>query len=204
MQNGFIYDLADQVVGSLNYLNIVKFFKFLAKRLTREDATKVELISNINVSIDIFIVLKWCLILFLWFTNTVGSFWTLLVFYLIWSNLHTYFYYHLWKKEKNRGLEKMRRRFVNLLLAVVYSNFSFAYLYSKVFQENFLWSFGNDNQNLQALLYSFLQSVFVGSESIIPKTLVAETLVVTQVLVSFVFLVVILSTSIPTQNESNL
>jgi len=201
MRNGFIYEVIDRLIESLNYLNLVEFFKFLAKRLTRQNAKKEELISNVNISIDIFIVLKWLVVLFIWLNNITGAFWTLLTFYLIWSNLHTYFYYHLWKKEKNGGLEKMRRRFVSLVLAISFSNVAFAYLYSKIFSENFAWKTGSALVDLSSLSYSFSQSLFIGSENVYPVTLLGEFLTVLQLIISFIFVVVILSASLPIQAE---
>lgn len=201
MRNGFIYEVIDRIIESLNYLNLVELFKFLAKRLTRQNAKKEELISNVNIAIDIFIVLKWLVVLFIWLNNITGAFWTLLTFYLIWSNIHTYFYYHLWKKEKNGGLEKMRRRFVSLVLAISFSNFGFAYLYSKVFSENFAWKIESTLIDQSSLLYSFSQSLFVGSGSVYPITLLGEFLTVMQLIISFIFVVVILSASLPAQTE---
>lgn len=201
MRNGFIYEVIDRIIESLNYLNLVELFKFLAKRLTRQNVKKEELISNVNISIDIFIVLKWLVVLFIWLNNITGGFWTLLTFYLIWSNLHTYFYYHLWKKEKNSGLEKMRRRFVSLVLAISFSNVAFAYLYSKIFSENFAWKTESALVDLSSLLYSFSQSLFIGSENVYPVTFLGEFLTVLQLIISFIFVVVILSASLPVQAE---
>jgi hypothetical protein len=201
MQDGFIYELINVIVSSLNYLNIVQLFKFVAKKLTPTNSSEDEIIANANIAIDIFIVLKWVFIIFLWLNDTTSPFWTLAVGYLIWSNLHTYFYHHLWKKDKNLGYKKTRRRFMNLIQALVFSNIAFAYLYSSVFYNNFSWGFYSGDKYLGSVIYSFLQSFFIGSNNIYPVNSNGGLVSMIQVLVSFLFITVILSTSIPTQKE---
>jgi len=92
MENGFIFKIVDTITVSLNYLNLVELFKLVAGKLTPESSLTAEKIKNCNIAIDIFIVVKWLLVVFLWANNITGSFWTVLTLYLIWSNYHTYFY----------------------------------------------------------------------------------------------------------------
>lgn len=65
MLNGFLYEIINAVVLGANYLNLVELYKSLARRLTPPGASSEVLIRNSNIAIDIFVVLKWALVIFL-------------------------------------------------------------------------------------------------------------------------------------------
>lgn len=197
MENGFIFKTVDTVTVSLNYLNLVEFFKFVARKLTPESSPTTEKIKNCNIAIDIFIVMKWVLMIFLWVNNINSPFWTLLTLYLIWSNYHTYFYYHVWKTPSSiTDFDKSRRRFISLIVAIFFNVVSFGYLYSTSFAQDFSW--GNiSNLPLNSLLFSISQSFFLGSSDVSPLTESGEVLTTVQSLITFIFIVIILAKSVP-------
>lgn len=201
MENGFIFKIVDTITVSLNYLNLVELFKLVASKLTPESSSTVEKIKNCNIAIDIFIVVKWSLLVFLWENNITGSFWTVLTLYLIWSNYHTYFYYHVWKAPSSTtDFDKSRRRFVALILAIFFNVISFGYLYSTSFVQDFNWS-NKNNLPISSLLFSTSQSFFLGSSNVSPVTDNGELLATIQSFITFIFIVIILAKSVPQGSE---
>jgi hypothetical protein len=125
MTNGYIHRIATLIVTICYYTNLVEGFKWLLGKLTKDKKRAYK-----NFAIDTFILLKWIFLILLWCFNAQSFLLTIVVSYLIWTNLFTYFYYHVWKTSKVDETERNQRRFVNLILAFTYSNVSFAYLYS--------------------------------------------------------------------------
>lgn len=202
MLNGFLYEIINSLVLGANYLNLVELFKSLARKLTPLGVSQEVLIRNSNIAIDIFVVLKWALVIFLWFNGIANPFWTVFVFYLVWSNLHTYFYYHLWKTDTGSGFERAKRRFVNLIQAVAFLDIAFGYLYATVFYDDFTWSnLIGSSRHASALLFSISQSFFIGSDIAHPLTLSGEILVLVQVAVAFIFVVILLAKSLPQEQK---
>lgn len=198
MRNGFIFDIFNSIVNGLNYLNLVEFFKFIAKSLSPANASTDLLKKNVNIAIDVFIVMKWFLIVFLWINKVNTPFWIFFTFYLIWSNMHTYFNYHLWMESKQSDLDRDRRRFISLILAIVFFIVSYGYLYSVVYADHFSWiNVDGLSKNMTALIYSVSQTIFIGSGLIYPTTKNGVLLVISETLVSFLFVVVLISRSLP-------
>lgn len=202
MTNGFIYEIVNVLVLSLNYLNLVELFKFIAKKLTPIGSDITKAISNCNIAIDIFIVLKWIFIIYIWSYQINNSLTTLLVFYLIWSNVHTYFYYHFWKKDGKNMYERVRRRFISLFQAVSFMVTTFGYLYSLPFYGEFLWPTDIANKSMQGLIYSLSQTLFVDITPVKPSTLNGQVLATIQTTLSFIFIAILLAKSIPQDKPS--
>lgn len=197
MKNGFLYEITDVLIRSQNYLNLVQLIKHIAKKLSIGSSAD-EQMKNANIAIDIFIIAKWLFIIYLWVDHVNGTFTTFVVYYLIWSSFQTYFYYHLWKDNIITTSDRSKRRLINLIQTLFFINVTFGYLYSVVYTGDFALSeIYFNNHDLAALIYSFSRSLFIDGNSITPQTPIAEFLSLAQSYISFIYVVVLLSKSLP-------
>ena len=200
MKYGFIYEIFRAIIEGLKYLNLVELFKLIAKKLnpTPLDERKVTIYSR--VAVDIYITLKWILLI-IFLLRSLNGFWScLIIWYLIITNIHTYFYYHVWDKSAINLMESdehcLRRRFINLLLAIAFSNISFAFLYCTFYSSGFNW--GNSGMsNSHAIWYSVSNSLAANYSSISPISDLANSVSMIQLLITFLFITIIVSRSIP-------
>ncbi len=204
MNNGFIFYLVNALSKVLRKIALVELFKVIAEKLT---VNQLKLNENKNTSIDIYIILKWILILCIWINSNSNFYLNILVFYLIFENLHTYFHIHLWDTLNTPlDIDRQRNRFIKLLSATAFSNLCFGYLYAIPFQDCFNFSKGF-NINYDALYYSIANSLTATAEGVKPKNTMGNFLSVMQVSITFLFVAVILNKSIPTndnqQNENS-
>lgn len=197
MQNGFIISTVKEIINAFYYLNLVEFFKFIAKKLTPINSSQDIIIRNSNIAIDIFIILKWLFIFLIWKVGVDNTFMTFFVFYLIITNIYTYFYYHVWLKvTQPLTYERNIRRFINLILAYSYSNFCYGYLYSVPYYSEMNWTQGF-NKDINGLLFSIANSLTSSIEGVKILTTMGNWISVSQVSLSFFFISIILSKSIP-------
>ena len=102
IDNGLIYPVFSIIVKFLFYLNIVEMFKKISDYLTlkyyqnhQEITQKIKIRRNRNITIDLFIISKFILIIAIMLMS-IPSIWAqTLVWYLLFYNVLTYFYYHL-------------------------------------------------------------------------------------------------------------
>jgi len=200
MKYGFIYEIFKAIIEGLKYLSLVELFKFIAKKLnpTPTDERKATIYSR--VAVDIYITLKWILLIIFLLTSLNGFWSCLIIWYLIITNIHTYFYYHVWDKAAINLLEAdehcLRRRFINLLLAITFSNISFAYLYYTYYSNGFNWD-NSGITRLHSIWYSISNSVAANYNGISPSTDLANSVSMIQLLITFLFVTIIISRSIP-------
>lgn len=200
MKYGFIYEIFKSIIEGLKYLGLVELFKLIAKKLnpTPLDERKGTIYSR--VAVDIYISLKWILLIIFLLTSLNGFWSCLIIWYLIITNIHTYFYYHVWDKAAINLLEAdehcLRRRFINLLLAITFSNICFAYLYSTYYSNDFNWG-TSGVLKLHAIWFSISNSVAANYNAISPNTDLANSISMIQLLITFLFVTIIISRSIP-------
>lgn len=198
MNNGFIYPLIEKVIQFLNGINVVEFFKFVAEYYTSVKEKK-EIIKNKNIAIDVFIVLKWVIVLSFWLTGWKVFFAKIVVFYLLFMNLHTYFYYHVWCdraiSEEGSTHERLKRRFVNLLLAIGFSIISYGYLYHICYMNEFSWPSGAPKL-LDAIQFS-IANFITGTSKVEVVSNEGNVLVISQYILTFMFVAIVLTRSIP-------
>jgi hypothetical protein len=132
MRYGFIYELFKAIIEGIKYLSLVEFFKFFGKKLNPKPSDDNYCKAYRRTSVDIFIALKWILIIIL-FTNELNGFiYCLITWYFIITNIHTYFYYHVWDEKAITPVDidehSLRRRFIHLLLAISFSNIAILHL----------------------------------------------------------------------------
>lgn len=193
LRHGFIYPVVCAFITALNYLNLVELFKAVGKRLSRDTDESVQ---YIRIAIDVFIILKWALVVFIWAAGVNSPLVTLFVGYLIATNIFTYFYRHIWEGPYDPSREGWRSRFYMLISSFVYNAVCYAYLYDVPFRSQFSVSNSISHTGSSALL-SASRSVLVDFSSMSPVTSAAYVLSLSQTLIVFLFISVILSVSIP-------
>lgn len=200
MSNGFIYPIADQLIQALQVLNLVEWLKRLtisARKRFIGPVSIEEEIALANVCIDGFIVFKWALLMVVWLAHVSHPFVTCAIFYLIFFNVFTYFYHHVWKPSSNQSPVKARRRFVTAAMAVLYSILCYAYLYDVVFPHEFGWPQGRTV--IEPLYFSLATSLTVTFGDVTLKRPIARVLCCTQLINMFVFVATVLSPGVPQQ-----
>jgi hypothetical protein len=196
MKHVIIYSIVNWSIQKLNYLNLVELLKKLVKRFFSNDEDKR---TASRVTVDIFIIAKWLFIGLLWYFNVKNSIVNYLVWYLIFTNIYTYFYYHTWTKDlanPHFDIDRIKRRFLNLMLSIGFNIYSFGYLFAQPFKANFKWT--NEYSTLQeSLSFSLANSISSNYEYVSTITETGNKLILLETLISFVFLTIILSSSIP-------
>lgn len=199
MKNGFIYVIVKFILDKLYWLNLVEYFKKVGTRLNPEKSNRDAATTYSRVATDIFIVLKWFFLALIWVFGVTNIVVAVVVWYLIITNLYTYFYHHIWTDESldtsQFSNDRIRRRFVNLLLAFTYSNASFAYLYRHPYVHHFSWS--GIPTSLNSIWFSMSNSVAANYAVVAPVTNDGNSTAMIQLVITFIFLSIIISRSIP-------
>lgn len=212
--NGFIYPLVCYLIQVLYVLNFVEWFKWVSKKLVMyrfrdfDDARgyvsrKVRRVSN--YVIDGTILLKFSL-LFLFISDGIRNpFITFVVGYLLFMNSFTYFYYHIWEEgavfSRFQTLHRVRRRFVNFLISLVFMEACYTYLYGFSFVQNFSWD-KKESRVLSSLLYSLQNTIPATYSNVVPLTQTGRVLSMSETIFVFVFVVIILARSLPQAEKS--
>lgn len=200
MKNGIIFTIFKFFIEKLNYLSLVEFFKYVFKKVFSNPSNIQSVVTASRIGVDVFIIFKWTFVIVAmnqeWNSKLVSYF----IWYLIYSNLYTYFYYHVWSKEamntEDFEIDRIRRRFVTLMLSIGFSNLCFAYLYRFVYLNDFDWS-DKIPLNTKSLWFSFANSLTANYEYVKPINESGVEITLTQLIVSFIFLTIILGKSIP-------
>lgn len=191
MKNGFIYEVMRFLVKIFYYTNLVEGFKYILGKFNKKEEKKFR-----SIGIDIFIVAKWLFLMLLWFYKVDSTWAIIIISYLIWTNLFTYFYYHVWKENGIIDAHRKRRRFINLILAYTFSIFAFAFLFEIGFSDCF--SIIKEIKGEPSyLLYSIYNSLFANYDVISPINNIGYILSGVQLSITFIFISIILTNSIP-------
>jgi hypothetical protein len=203
MRYGFIYELFRVLIEGFRFLNLVELFKIIGQKLNPYPNDINIRTTYVRVSVDIFIISKWLLVLTIFFTSSSNLFLCFLVWYLIITNVYTYFYYHVWDSRAINQSENddhsLRRRFINLLLAISFSNLAFAYLYSNYYSNQFSWGVAGINL-MHAIWYSITNSISGNYSLVNPISDLGYSISMLQLVISFVFITIVVSRSIPQKN----
>lgn len=194
--NGFIIIWFNKLIDILNYINLVEIFKnevfkFYNKKGVSERDIK-------SFAIDIFIVSKWVFICSMFTLSVSNIFSKWFAIYLLVMNIHTYFYHHVWSDNAIKGTARdnnhLRRRFLSLVLAIAYNIATYSYLYGVVYIHHFSVSPGFDT-SLASVIHS-ISTTFTGSSDFLkPVDNIGIIIQISQTLISFLFLSIILSKS---------
>lgn len=201
MTNGLLYPIMDFTIRNLKYFNLVELYKLLLVNIF----SKKNKLSVSRFAIDSFIILKWAFLIIMLKFQISNCFLTAFIWYLLYSNLYTYFYYHIWfndtANDQYNTPERIRRRFINLLTSIGFSNICFAYLYRFPYLTNFEWS-EKIPLTTKAIWFSFANSLTANYEFVKPIDKIGVDLTITQLIISFIFLTMILGNSIPKTNNN--
>ncbi len=200
--NGFIYPFFDNTIKFLHYTNIVELFKFIAKLIARyiyqDKITNEKLITYANIGIDIYQIFKWSILIIFWMFNCNNEFSKIIIFYLIYSNLFVYFYYHVWgsKFKQRQDRATLNRKFLNYLLAITFYLACYAYLYQIHYQKVIEWP-NNIIDSTNAIYLSITTALTLTYAGFNPLTQEARVLFMSELINTFLFLTIIVSNSIP-------
>ena len=208
MRFGFIQPVISTLIQALCYLNSAEWVKQLTYRfacwMKGRRLKDEELRSVMGVGIDLHQILKWGIVLafLVYGVKAEWAFW--LTAYLLAGNLFTYFYYHTWGSGYSRkgGLEARRRRFVAFLLSVGFYLIAYAYLYQFHLPADIKWP--SDGVNFSNALYGSVTTAFTLTHGdFTPLSTAARTLILTQLLNTFIFLTIIITDAVPRIEENN-
>lgn len=185
MENGFIHSFVTVLINFLYNLNAVEWWKKLYV-LIREKSG-IDKIEIYNEAIDLFILFKYLFLIYLYAGDKNSH--VYLVLYLTISNLFTYFYYHVWESKESECRKRDQRRFISLILSILYSNICFGYLY-KISLSNFEPFLENIPINTKTVYISFMTSF---GSTLTPKNTDGLVLIFFNVVVNMLFVVIILS-----------
>jgi hypothetical protein len=189
------------LVEALQWLSVVEWMKWLAVRQLvnrNPSASSDERRSFANNAIDVFIIIKWLVVLVALVTRAEGETWSYVLTYLVFFNLFSYFYYHAWGggyPVSPGDKDRQQRRLLSFLQAFFFSIFAFAYIYLVPLCEDVLWP--EQANGLDALLLSVSNSFTLTYEGFQPATRLGRAVLVIQVLNSFFFLTVLVANSLP-------
>lgn len=205
MNNGFIYPFFDALVRVMYYCNLVEFFKFLAKLCTGVlhkhiggELSSQDIIRSCNIAIDIYQVFKFGLLFLFWVCEASGVFPKLVIYYLLFSNLFTYFYYHVWGSKYGQRVDRdtLNRKFLNFLLAISYYLLCYAYLYEIHYSQMIAWP-DDLIDSTNAIFLSVANAFTLTYGGFSPLTQEIRMVFMSELINTFLFFTVIITNSIP-------
>jgi hypothetical protein len=200
MDTGPIFTVFDNLISKLRYLNLVELFKCAAVRITPEEAPINVRLRNLRLSVDVYIGLKWLFILLLLFSGISNPLTTLVAWYLAVANLYTYFLLHVWSRDvmtdSHMDVDRVRRRFFNLIQAIFFTLICFAYFYAMPYRSEFAWA-GGQPSIIDSLWYSISNSLTSNYVQVVPISNAGVAVSMVQLLMMFAFLTIIIGGSVP-------
>lgn len=197
--NGPAFVVVDHVVCLLQRLSLVEWLKWLGIKFSRASQAE-EKRKLANFVIDVFIFMKWAVLLSAWYFDFSSPVFVAVIAYLLLMNIHTYFWYHLWVVENPKmtvdSHQRDRRRFVNLVLAMAFSICAYAYFYHRILPEQFEWPTFTSRW-AAALKYSLGNALTSSTGDLIPKSTGTYLLTASQLAMTFVFAAMLLNNSLP-------
>lgn len=211
--NGIIYPIVEVIIKYFVFLNIVELIKKITEVITKaflkgkpERVIKLKVRRNKGIIVDVFIIFKFYFLLYILYAN-IGNIWVqAIVWYLLISNLFTYFYYHLWCEdalfERYQTLHRVRRRFINLFVSIAFMILCYVYFYAILTPVHFTLVKEQDNKIFVSTLNSIAKSFAIDFEGMSSKTNMGFIIEITQVLNSFIFIAILLAKSLPKADQN--
>ena len=202
MKNGFIYPLARGLVQVLFALNLVEYVKCLSAwicfKIKRRELSVIEKKKAMNNAIDCFLVAKWLIVVFAIMNNWTDFLVELGIWYLIASNLFTYFYHHVWGSgfALSDDIDSQRRRYINFLLSLAFYIVCYAYLYQHRYSTEIVWP-ANVVDTINALYLSIANAFTLTYGGFKPMSQKARVLFASELINTFFFFTIIIVNSIP-------
>lgn len=203
MKNGIIFNITRFIIENLKRINLVEVFKIAFVKLNKNPNNTAQSKQLERLGTDVFIILKWLTVLCFIFLGLYSTLCVLIIWYLIITNLYTYFFYHIWDENainnKPVDVHSARRRFINLILAISYSNLCFAYFYFLPYSQEITWV--HNRQFWQSFWFSVSNSLAANYSTISTKSYIGDNIAMIQLLITFFFVTIVLSKSIPEITE---
>lgn len=211
VDNGIIYPSVCFLVYLMQLFNLVEIVKRISMAIAIQvykDGSHEMLIRKqrkyAGISIDIFIILKFLLIAWFWISGYSNSLVVIVTIYLLITNLTTYFYYHIWSVDailnRNIGVNRSRRRFINFFISLFYMIICYAYIYDVLLQKSFQVN-SEIPTYVISLLYSVSNSFAKSYSSMIAIDELGVVVSLSQTVIMFVFISIILVRSFPQVNS---
>ncbi|MEK4781323.1 hypothetical protein NST86_34715 [Bacillus sp. FSL L8-0199] len=206
--NGFIYHIINKIILLLFYINIVELFKWIAIKIVsiyNKNSSDINTIERKkrkarNLAIDIFITLKFIFIGLIWFQKINNIYFVGITIYLLIMNSFVYFYYHVWDEGAIKGqyatVHRTRRKFISLFQSMLYMILSYAYLVQIPFKDEFQWSETKITFS-KSLLFSLSNTFPLSYDNVKALTEIGQYIRASEILLSFLFITIILTQSIP-------
>lgn len=202
MKDGVIYIFAKFIIDKLCLLNLVEYFTKFGLKINPDKGNPDMVDTYKRTAIDTFILLKWLFIIWVWAYGSVNPWIVGITWYLLISNLYTYFFHHIWTdhamNSNTYDENRIRRRFINLLLALMFSNVCFAYLYRFPYVSHFTWTY--EPTSLHSLWFSISNSFAANYSVVSASTGFGNSVAMIQLMITFIFVTIIISRSIPQKN----
>lgn len=197
LRYGVVYPVVSALVVLFHHLNLVELFKAIAMKMTPKNADRPR---YARIAIDIYQVIKWGALIYLWANRVDHPLATVGIVYLIGTNVFTYFYHHVWRPPHDPSEENRRSRFVSLMLAMAYNAACYAYLYDVPFAREFVLT-GAVGSTTASLMLGVARSLLIDFPPLAPATPSGYGLALSQTFVVFLFITIVLSASIPQYNS---
>lgn len=193
MKNGLIYPLIAGLITFLSKLNVVEYLK-------KKGSTQAVRTFNRN-TVDFFIIGKFTFVFIMWTYGVSAWLVTGIVWYLIISNVFTYFQYHVWNDDTLSGdhmdNDRKRRRFCTAIIAFFFSAICFAYLYAEPYAEHLQWEAGTPVNAFKFALGNVFSNI--SGVKALPGT--GDTVVMIQKITTWVFIAFIVKSISPASGK---
>lgn len=209
MKNGFIYPIINFFIKILLRLSLVEYIKscfvWIETKFRRRTLSTKEVITTKNIAIDCFITVTWLFVICLIAVGCISYLAELAVWYLIASNLFTYFYYHVWGSgfALRDDIDSQRRRYVNFMLSLGFYIVCYAYLYQFRYATHINWP--NDLIDITNSLYLSIANAFTLTYGgFLPLSQTARVLFASELINTFFFFTIIIVNSVPSNRNINI
>jgi hypothetical protein len=199
---GFIYLIIDCLIHFLKAINLVEWFKKITVCLCFK--TKICKDSRFvsNQAIDTFILIKYVFIIWMTYCGIIGIV-PYITIYLIFMNIFTYFYYHIWEISIRKSNDAVKRRFISLSLAIIFNILCFTYLYHIGCASHILWGMRTCPTLVDTLMFS-ISNTFLFSNNLNVANNFGYYMQLAQQITSYIFVAIILTQSIPSNQKVGL
>lgn len=204
MTNGFLLPIFNIFVKIIFALNLVEYFKKSVRAAYRfthgtKKLSHADILESSNIAIDIYQLFKFGVLFVLWGLEAESSLAKYAIYYLLLSNVFTYFYYQVWGNGYATRFDRdtLNRKFLNTILAVVYYLLCYAYLYQHHFHLMIEWL--NSPSMLESIYLSISTAFTLTYSGFSPKgnDITIYMVFLSEILTTFLFLTIIISNSIP-------
>ena len=197
-----ILSVFQAVVCVFWWLSIIEHLKALAIFLSSRGAVgdQEKHLAARSIAIDLYEILKWLALASFFVLGSASPLAVAVTAYLLASNLFSHFYYHIWRDSPAAIIthQQMQRRLTSFVLAFAFAILAFGFVYYSI-PSQISWP-DNEVSIVNALYLSVANTFTLTYGDAGPASGDARALFVSQVVYAFVFVVMIIAKSLPSQN----